>query len=302
MYAEATGSTKRWMIVGAGGMLSTDLRQELKDRDVPVIAVGIEELDITDRDAVLYLAKQISPDVIVNCAAYTKVDDCETHEEEATLVNGTAVDYLAEAANRWESLLVQISTDFVFNGSSTQPYEVNEKPAPLSAYGRSKLAGEIAAAKATKHQIIRTSWLFGRAGWNFVEAIRKQVLSGNKALRVVDDQRGKPTYTPHLADAIFRLGLRAFDDERALGIYHYADEEECTWYDFAVAIVEEMIERGEAEPDVLVHPTTTAQFPRPAKRPAYSVLSTERYERITGVRARSWREGLTAYFDAGVGV
>lgn len=287
----------RWMIAGAGGMLSTDLLRAMRERDLDVIAVGIDELDITNRDAVLHIAEQARPDVLVNCAAYTKVDDCETDEAEATRINGEAVTNLAEAANRWNTLLVQISTDFVFDGSKARPYEIADTPAPLSAYGRSKLAGEVAAAAARRHQIVRTAWLFGRNGWNFVEAIRKQVLSGKRELRVVDDQRGRPTYAPHLAAALIRLGMRGLENASAHGIFHYADEEECSWFDFAVAIVEQMIERGEASRDVVVLPTTSDRFPRPAKRPAYSVLSTERYERVTGVKAESWREGLAEYFD-----
>lgn len=287
----------RWMIAGAGGMLSTDLLRAMRERDLDVIAVGIDELDITNRDAVLHIAEQARPDVLINCAAYTKVDDCETDEAEATRINGDAVVNLAEAANRWNTLLVQISTDFVFDGSKSRPYEIADTPSPLSTYGRSKLAGERAAATARRHQIVRTSWLFGRNGWNFVEAIRKQVLSGKKELRVVDDQRGRPTYTPHLAAALIRLGMRGLESASAHGIFHYADEEECTWFDFAVAIVEQMIARGEASRDVVVLPTTSDRFPRPAKRPAYSVLSTERYTRVTGVAPESWREGLAEYFD-----
>lgn len=289
------------MIAGAGGMLSTDLLRELRDRDIDVIAVGIDELDITNRDAVLHIAEQARPDILINCAAYTKVDDCETDEAEATRINGDAVANLAEAASRWNTLLIQISTDFVFDGAKARPYEVADKPSPLSAYGRSKLAGEIAAAKAPRHQIVRTSWLFGRNGWNFVEAIRKQVLSGKKELSVVDDQRGRPTYTPHLSAALIRLGMHGLGSAAAHGIFHYADEEECTWFDFAVEIVEQMIERGEATSDVVVNPTTSDHFPRPAKRPAYSVLSTERYTRVTGVAPESWREGLAAYFDLAEG-
>ena len=273
-------------------MVGTDLRAELKARDLDTVALGRAELDITDRDAVLYVLKQTRPDVIVNCAAWTKVDDAENNEAAATVVNGTAVESLAEGANRWSSLLIQISSDFVFDGSSREPYEIGARVAPVSAYGRSKLAGEIAARAASRHIILRTSWLFGRNGWNFVEAIRKQVHSGKKELRVVQDQRGRPTYTPHLADAIIRLGERGMQDENARGVFHYADSPEGTWFDFASAIVDAI---GE---DVTVHPVSTAEFPRPAPRPAYSVLSTARYERVIGVQPESWEEGLQAYLAA----
>ena len=189
---------------------------------------------------------------------------------------------LAEAANETGALLVQVSTDFVFDGSKREPYEVTDPTAPLSAYGRSKLLGEIAARHAERHLIVRTSWLFGVHGPNFVEAIRNQVRKGVESLRVVNDQRGRPTYTPHLARAIVRL---ATGD--AQGTVHYADTDECSWYDFACAIA----------PGFPIHPVSSDEFPRPAKRPAYSVLSTEHYERLTGVSPDSWRDGLREYLS-----
>lgn len=283
----------RWLITGATGMVGSDLHAALKSRDLDTVALGHAELDIVDRDAVQYVLKQTRPDVIVNCAAFTRVDDAEAAEEQATLVNGTAVGFLAEGANRWSSLLVQLSTDFVFDGASSKPYKVSDRPAPLSAYGRSKLAGEMAARTAAKHLILRTSWLFGRRGWNFVEAIRKQIASGRRELEVVEDQRGRPTYTAHLADAIIRVGQIALRSEQARGVIHYADAPECTWFDFAREIVEAL---GE---DVEVHPVSSAEFPRPATRPHYSVLSTDRYRRLTGAVPESWQEGLREYLAAG---
>ena len=268
-----------WLITGAGGMAGTDLHAELVNRGEQVTALSRTDLDITDSRAVNACVEEHAPSVIVNCAAYTKVDQAETEEAAANAINGSSVELLASAANRVGALLVQISTDFVFDGSASAPYDVTDQTRPLSAYGRSKLLGEIAAAHADKHLIVRTSWLFGIHGHNFVEAIRNQVRKGNP-LRVVSDQRGKPTYTPHLANAIIRLAMA---DVR--GVMHYADEDECSWYDFAVAIAG----------DYPVAAVTSDEFVRPAKRPAYSVLSTERYERVTGVAPESWREGLREY-------
>jgi dTDP-4-dehydrorhamnose reductase len=278
--------TSRWLITGAGGMVAYDLLSALAMHGEEFTALTRSDLDISDSRAVDAAIGELRPTVIVNCAGYTRVDDAEKEPHLANAINGSAVEFLAAAANAVDARLVHLSSDFVFDGRKQAPYEVNDQTAPLSAYGRSKMLGEHAATHARKHLIVRTSWLFGVHGHNFVEAIRKQVRKGTDALRVVDDQRGRPTYTPHLAAAILRL---VHNDGQ--GLFHYADSEECTWYDFALAIVEEL---GTTIP---VKPVSTAEFPRPATRPLYSVLSTERYERITGVKPESWREGLREYLS-----
>jgi dTDP-4-dehydrorhamnose reductase len=275
----------KWLITGAGGMVGTDLRDELTSRGEDVAALTRGDLDVTDSRAVAAIIGEHAPSIIVNCAAYTKVDQAEVEESAANTINGSAVELLANAANDVGAVLVHISSDFVFDGSSEEPYEVDAATAPLSAYGRSKLLGEIAAAHAREHLIVRTSWLFGVHGPNFVEAIRNQIRKGTDSLRVVSDQRGRPTYTPHLARAIARLA------PAARGIVHYADADECSWFDFARAIAEE------SGSDVEVKPVTTEEFPRPAKRPAYSVLSTASYERLTGVSPETWRSGLREYLQ-----
>jgi dTDP-4-dehydrorhamnose reductase len=269
-------------------MVGHDVCAALESRGETVVPLAKSDLDITDAAAVRDAVRRAKPDIIINCAAYTKVDDAEANEHLANAINGSGVEFLAGAANDADALLVQISTDFVFDGSKRTPYEVNDAPAPLSAYGRSKLIGEQAAASARKHVVLRTAWLFGVHGPNFVESIRNQVRKGTRPLRVVSDQRGRPTYTPHLAAAIVRLAQRAHEDENARGIVHYADAPECTWFDFARAIVGD---------EATVTPVSSDAFPRPATRPAYSVLSTERYERITGVKPESWEEGLREYLQ-----
>lgn len=276
-----------WLITGGGGMLAADLRDELASRGEAVVVATKADLDITDSRCVNAFVDEYRPAVIVNCAAYTKVDRAEEEESLANAINGSAVELLAHAANTAGALLVQISTDFVFDGAKRTPYEVNDPTNPLGVYGRSKLLGEFAASHAKQHLVVRTSWLFGTNGPNFVEAMRGQVAKGTNPLRVVNDQRGRPTYTPHLAEAVIRLA----QNDAARGVVHYADEDECTWFDFAKAIVEEL-----GNP-VEVRPVSTGEFPRPAKRPPYSVLSTERYERLTGVRPASWREGLREYLE-----
>lgn len=284
-----TDSTLRWFLTGANGMLGSALSSLLQSLGEPHDALGRAGLDITDAEAVLEISGRTEPDVIVNCAAFTKVDDCESYPDLANRVNGTAVGNLVEAANRCGALLVQISTDFVFDGSSRRPYRPEDPVNPISAYGASKLLGETEAARAEKHLIVRTSWVFGAHGPNFVDAIRRQIESGRRELRVVSDQRGRPTATVHLAEAIVALARAAVASPAARGIVHYADAPECTWFDLAVEIARRL------DPDVAVQAVTSDAFPRPARRPANSVLSTERYERITGLKARPWSEGLTDY-------
>jgi len=275
-----------WLITGAGGMVGSDLRDALAIRGEDVVALTKSDLDITDSRAVAAALDESHPSIIINCAGYTRVDEAESNERVANAINGSSVELLAQAANAVDALLVHLSSDFVFDGRKDSPYEINDPTAPLSIYGRSKLLGELAATHARRHVVVRTSWLFGANGPNFVEAIRNQIRKGTNPLRVVNDQRGRPTYTLHLAEAIIRIA-----NLDARGIIHYADEPQCTWYDFARTIVEEL------GADVTVKPVSTDEFPRPAARPAYSVLSTERYERLTGVKPESWREGLREYLN-----
>src|SRR5690349_7709088 len=196
-------------------MVAHDLRNALTVRGETVVALTRSDLDITDSRCVNAIIGEHAPSIIVNCAAYTKVDQAEVEESLANAINGSSVELLAAASNSVDALLVHLSSDFVFDGASTTPYEVNSATAPLSSYGRSKLLGELAATHAEKHLIVRTSWLFGVHGPNFVEAIRGQIAKGTNPLRVVADQRGRPTYTPHLAEAIIRLARLAAKSEIA---------------------------------------------------------------------------------------
>jgi dTDP-4-dehydrorhamnose reductase len=233
------------------------------------------QLDVTDRAAV---REAIGPDDLVfNCAAWTDVDGAEEHEDEATRVNEAGARNVAEAAGA----VVYVSSDYVFDGRKGQPYVESDAPAPLSAYGRSKLAGERATAEANpRHFVVRSSWLFGAAGRNFVETM----LSLGPEVRVVDDQVGSPTFTGHLAEAL--LSLAGTDDH---GMHHMAASGACSWFEFAREIF------ARAGVDVRVEPCSTEEFPRPAPRPAYSVLGSER-----GHRLPDWRAGLDAYLGVRV--
>jgi dTDP-4-dehydrorhamnose reductase len=242
-----------------------------------VVALAHAELDVTDRSAVDRVVGEARPDVVVNCAAFTDVDGAESHEEIATLLNGEAAGYLAAAA----PAIVHPSTDYVFDGSKRTPYVESDRTGPRSAYGRSKLAGEHAVVGANpRHIIVRTSWLFGAGGRNFVDTMLGLARERDE-LNVVDDQVGCPTYAGHLAGALVELAAGG-----RYGIHHITGDGACSWFDFAREIFHQ------AELDARVVPCTTAEFPRPAPRPAYSVLGSERPDPI---RLPDWREGLAAY-------
>ncbi|HTY42113.1 MAG TPA: dTDP-4-dehydrorhamnose reductase [Thermoanaerobaculia bacterium] len=275
---------RRVLVTGAAGMLGSDLGPALAASGHEVLARPKADLDIADAKAVAHAVRELAPDVVVNCAAFTKVDDCET-DPRAFEVNTRAVAHLADACVLQGAQLVQISTDFVFDGEKNAPYTEEDPVRPLSAYGRTKLGGEEAALRLPGSLVVRASWLFGRSGWNFVEAILKQVEGGRKQLAVVTDQVGRPTATTDLAEAIVAL-LEA----GASGVYHFANRGEVSWNEFA----REILWRARIT-DVAVEPTTSAALARPAKRPPYSVLDTGKYERLTGRPIRSFHEPLAEY-------
>lgn len=282
----------RLALIGANGMLAKAVIG-LTPPDYELVSFDLPDFDITDRNQVLSVLTDLRPEVIINCAAFTNVDGCETQEELANLVNGTAVGYLATAAKEIAATLVHISTDYVFAGDKGTPYLEEDATHPLSAYGRSKLMGEqaILASGLERFFIIRTSWLYGPGGKNFVETIVR-LAKEREELRVVADQVGCPTFTQDLAAAIFNL-LKL---DRAHGIYHFANEGECSWHEFAVAIVEEAKAAGETIVTQRVVPIQTAEYPLPAPRPTWSVFSKEKYQAATGATVPDWQKSLGAYF------
>lgn len=275
---------RRVLVAGATGMLGSDLAPVLAGAGCEVFARPRSDLDITRPEEIARAFRELRPEVVVNCAAFTKVDACES-DPRAMEVNAEGVALLARFSIRHGAKLVQISSDFVFDGEKRTPYVEEDATAPLSAYGRSKSLGEEAALRVPTGLVVRASWLFGNAGWNFVEAILKQVEAGKTELTVVEDQRGKPTATSDLAEAI--LALLVAD---AVGTYHFANRGEITWADFAREIL-----RLADHAEVPVLPITSESLARPAKRPAYSVLDTGKYERITGRAIRDFREPLAEY-------
>jgi len=268
------------MVVGAKGMLGRDLMALLGDR---AMGVDIDEIDITSIESVFKVVSEFKPRVVINCAAYTDVDGCETSIEKAMEVNGEGVAYLAMACREIGALLVQVSTDYVFDGGKGSPYQEYDAVNPLSVYGESKLAGEMNASSCPEHLIVRTQWLYGLHGKNFVETMLRLGAEKDR-LTVVDDQIGSPTWTVDLAKAIIALV-----DKGCRGIYHAANREFCSWNEFAKAIFEE------AGLSVTVDPMTTGELNRPARRPLYSTLDCGRLVADSGFEPQPWREALMGY-------
>jgi dTDP-4-dehydrorhamnose reductase len=274
----------RVLVTGGGGMLASDLAPDLAGAGYDVYPRPRSDLDVTDAAAVARAFRDVRPQIVVNCAAFTRVDACET-DPTSRGVNADAVAILAAECERHGARLVQVSTDFVFDGSKGEPYVETDETAPLSAYGRGKLAGEEAALSLPGSLVVRASWLFGRGGWNFIEAILKQAEQGKREITVVADQRGRPTSTTDLSEAI-----RSLLSAGATGIFHFANEGAVTWFDYAGEIL-----ALAGRSDVRVAPTASSALARPAPRPAYSVLDTSKYERSTGRTIRNFREPLVEY-------
>lgn len=273
------------LIFGAGGMLGTALARVAPEAG-RTVSVPRSEVDIRNRRAVQERVRAEAPAAIVNCAALTAVDACESRQREAMEINGEAVGHLAEAAREVSAHLVQVSTDFVFDGRRSTPYREGDAADPLSVYGRTKLIGEQRALEWDHSLVVRTSWVFGPGGGNFVATMARLITAGKKPLRVVADQTGCPTYSRFLAGAIWELlGLRS------RGVVHYRNREPISWHGFASAIATRL-----GDPDE-VEPISTEELARPAPRPRYSVLDVSRFESLTGRGVERWSEGLEEYLD-----
>jgi dTDP-4-dehydrorhamnose reductase len=269
------------LVTGAGGMLGQDVVRAAEYVNHETAALGHAELDILDPVAVAAAFHAEEPDAVINCAAYTNVDGAEDDLRGAMEANAEGAGNVARAAADVGARVVYPSTDYVFDGSKGEPYVESDAVRPTSVYGQTKLAGEHeTAALAPAHYIVRSSWLFGARGRNFVETMLTLAADHGEVL-VVRDQVGCPTYTGHLADALVRLV-----DTEAYGIHHVAGGGECSWYEFAVEIFEQ------AGVACRVMSCTTEEFARRAPRPAYSVLETERDQAI---HLPHWKEGLASY-------
>jgi len=287
------------LVTGAGGQLGSDVLRVLSGVDgVRAVGVTHRELDLTDSAAVGAALAGVRPDLVLNAAAYTAVDAAESDEDAAALVNATAPGLLARACARTGAGLVHVSTDYVFAGDATTPYEVDSPTGPKSAYGRTKLAGEqaVRAELPAASWVVRTAWLYGETGGNFVKTMVR-LQQSHETLDVVDDQRGTPTWSRDLARGLVELA-RALggpgDGGPPPGVYHCTNAGDTTWYGLARAVFAEL----GADPD-RVRPTSTDRFPRPAPRPAYSVLSGTAWRSAGLPPLPHWRDALHTAFSSG---
>lgn len=279
---------KKILLIGSNGMLGSELKERLKKK-YEVYGTTIETLDITDKEAVIAKAEEIKPYFIINCAAYTNVDGCEVNEDLALAVNGKAVGNIAEAAKTVDATLIHISTDYVFPGNLPvdEYYTEDMKPSPVSSYGRTKLVGEQNAEKAGKYYILRTAWLYGLGGKNFVKTMIR-LSKDRDEITVVNDQHGSPTCTTTLCDIIEQV----MEKEPEYGIYHSTNEGFTTWYEFTKKIFEY------AGISTKVKPITSEEYkkmyPASSDRPTNSQLSKEKLKEI-GIYPESYEEALKKY-------
>ncbi len=270
----------RWLVTGAGGMLGREVVALLPSATAATRA----DLDITDRSAVVEAVA--GHEVVVNCAAWTGVDAAEAHEADATKINGDAVSTLADACRFAGARLLQISTDYVFDGRGTSPYAEDAPTAPVNAYGRSKLVGERAALSFDGGYVVRTAWLYGAHGKNFV-ATMLRLAAERDTVNVVADQVGQPTWARALAAQLVELGTRAAADDAPAGIYHGTATGTASWYDLARAV----FATAGLDPE-RVHPITSDRYPLPAPRPSYSVLGHARWARAGVALQSDWQSQL----------
>jgi len=272
------------LVTGVNGQLGFDVVKELTAKGHEAVGVERSELDITDGSAVSAFVQNLKPEAIIHCAAYTNVDAAETDQEGAYKVNGLGTKYLAEAAKNVDAKMVYVSTDYVFDGAGTEPYEVDHPTSPIGVYGETKLAGEkLLQETLEKYFIVRTAWVYGINGNNFVKTMLK-LAQDRQELGVVYDQVGSPTYTVDLAKFLVELVV-----SDKYGTYHASNEGVCSWHEFAVEIFKQ------AGLNIKVNPLTSEEFPRPAARPKYSVLSKKKIVEQGFTPMRDWKEALKDY-------
>ncbi|MBR5830939.1 MAG: dTDP-4-dehydrorhamnose reductase [Tidjanibacter sp.] len=279
----------RVLVTGAEGQLGRSIRRASKGATDEYIFTDVAELDITNREQVLEFVTHNRADIIINCAAYTNVEQAEDDEARAYLLNATAVGYLAEAAKANDALLIHISTDYVFIGGCCAMLTEESHPQPLNAYGRTKLAGEEAIkASGCHYMIFRTAWLYSEFGGNFVKTMLR-LTSEKEEIKVVDDQLGTPTYAGDLAKALVRIISEGNFRE---GVYHYTNLGECSWWQFACEVA-----KLAGHNNCKITPCTTEEYPTKARRPMNAVLDKNKYLKTFGIEIPEWRESLKKCID-----
>jgi len=279
----------RILILGALGMLGRDLTEVLRSSSQgEIVPWDLEEIDIREEKETVEKIGELRPDVIINAAAFTRVDDCESQTERAFAVNAEGMKHVASAAWRCQAKVLYLSTDYIFDGKKREPYREGDPPHPLNVYGHSKWKGEEYVRALLKHWlIVRTQWLYGRHGNNFVNSLLGQAREKGE-LRVVDDQVGSPTYSADLSKF-----LAALIEKKAEGVIHVANSGTCSWYEFGKAILQ-----LSGLSKIRVIPISSEELKRPATRPSYSVLGCQKFTETTGLRPRPWREALKDYLES----
>lgn len=281
------------LITGKGGQLAWELEQNAPVK-FDVISVGKDELDITNELIVADFIAQSKPDLIINAAAYTAVDLAEKDNKMAYAVNELGVKYLAQACRKIGARFLHISTDFVFDGTSTVPYQTDAQPNPLNIYGASKLAGEIVLTEILPEAsvIVRTAWVYSVNGNNFVKSMLR-LMQEKPQLGIIYDQIGTPTWAKGLAQWLWAVANKP----EVIGTYHWTDAGVASWYDFAIAIQELGIEKGLLKREIPIHPILATGYPTPAKRPSFSVIDKASAETVSGVKTIHWRKQLSLMMD-----
>jgi dTDP-4-dehydrorhamnose reductase len=276
-----------WLITGGSGQLGIAVSEELDSRGLVFTALSSSDLDITDSKVVTDFIAQNAPSVIVNCAAWTDVDGAESNEESASKVNGHGPENLAVAAAAMESRLIHVSTDYVFSGESQKPFEIDDQIDPQSAYGRTKADGEkkVLASYPKNSYVVRTAWLYSARGKNFAKTMTRLALNGDGEIRVVNDQVGQPTSAVDLAKQIVDLGLGL----APAGIFHGTNAGQASWFELA----QEIFSLAGADVN-RVMPVSSSEYPRPAKRPSYSVLSHKGWSKTSIAPMRDWKIALAS--------
>ncbi len=277
------------LITGSNGQLGNEIKLLVSSlSNANFLFHDIDTLDITNYEALSVFCQKHKPDIIVNCAAYTAVDKAESEEEKAFLINNTAVENIAKIVSQYSAKVIHISTDYIFDGSSNKPYEETDATNPVSVYGKSKLAGEKHLETLSNAVIIRTAWLYSSFGNNFLKTMIR-LGKEKKELKVVFDQIGTPTYASDLAQAIIVIINQTLKNpsEFKAGIYHYANEGVCSWYDFASEIMQQ------CKLNCRICPIETSEYPTPAKRPAFSVLNKSKIKKVYNISIPWWKDSLS---------